>query len=112
MTRKEIGAIVGVHADTVGRWLKLNERDLSPKKRGRKLGSLKQLSDEHEKKVKRLIIDKTPDQLKLDYALWTRQSVRELILHEIGIELSVRTVGNYLKRWGMTPQKPQKRAYE
>ena len=56
--------------------------------------------------------DKTPDQLKLDYALWTRQSVQQLILQETGVELAVRTVGDYLKRWGMTPQKPQKRAYE
>lgn len=112
MSRKEIGAIVGAHADTVGRWLKLDKKALPLKKRGRKPGSYKQLSDEQEKKIKRLIIDKTPDQLKLAYALWTRQSVRELILQETGLEVSVRTVGNYLKRWGMTPQKPQKRAYE
>jgi hypothetical protein len=26
--------------------------------------------------------------------------------------LSIRAVGNYLKRWGFTPQKPIKRAYE
>ena len=112
MSRKAIGSIVGAHADTVGRWLKLDKQSLALKKRGRKPGSQKQLSDEQEKKIKRLIIDKTPDQLKLAYALWTRQSVRELILQESGLDLSVRTVGNYLKRWGMTPQKPQKRAYE
>lgn len=28
------------------------------------------------------------------------------------IKLSVRGVGNYLKRWGFTPQKPIKKAYE
>lgn len=33
-------------------------------------------------------------------------------MRETGIELSIRKVGKYLKRWGMTPQKPQKRAYE
>ena len=26
--------------------------------------------------------------------------------------MPIRTVGEYLKRWGMTPQKPLKRAYE
>ncbi len=26
--------------------------------------------------------------------------------------MPVRTVGEYLKRWGMTPQKPLKRAYK
>jgi len=29
-----------------------------------------------------------------------------------GIEMPIRTVGEYLKRWGFTPQKPVKRAYE
>ena len=112
MTRSEIGSIVGAHADTVGRWLKLSKKELSLKKRGRRSGDQKLLSDDDEKHIKSLIIDKTPDQLKLGYALWTRQSVVELILQELAIKLSVRTVGNYLKRWGMTPQKPQKRAYE
>ena len=31
---------------------------------------------------------------------------------EFEIKLSVRAVGNYLKRWGFTPQKPIRRAYE
>lgn len=59
-----------------------------------------------------MISDKTPDQLKLPYALWTRESVRELIQKRYRVDLPIRTVGEYLKRWGMTPQKPQKRAYE
>ena len=44
--------------------------------------------------------------------LWTRAAVSELIARECGIRLCVRAVGNYLKRWGFTPQKPIKRAYE
>jgi hypothetical protein len=36
----------------------------------------------------------------------------ELIAHECGIALKIRAVGNYLKRWGFTPQKPIRRAYE
>ena len=43
---------------------------------------------------------------------WTRAAVGELIERECGIALKVRAVGNYLKRWGFTPQKPIKRAYE
>ena len=59
-----------------------------------------------------ILIDNTPDQLKMPYALWTRESVRQLIKERLDIDVPVRTVGDYLKRWGMTPQKPQKRAYE
>src|SRR5690606_9923114 len=112
MTRAEIGEIVGVHADTVGKWLKLRSNELGYETPGRKVGSGTRLSQEQSERIRKLVIDKTPDQLKMPYALWTRESVRELIRSQCGIEMPVRTVGDYLKRWGMTPQKPQKRAYE
>lgn len=112
MTRAEIGDIVGVHADTVGRWLKIHIKSLGLKQRGRKKGIGGLLNEAQAKVIRGKIIDKTPDQLKLDYALWTRKSVQELILKEFNITLAIRTVGDYLKSWGMTPQKPQKRAYE
>jgi len=50
--------------------------------------------------------------LHLPFALWTRQAVVELIHQRFGIDVSVWTVGRYLKRWGFTPQKPLRRAYE
>ncbi len=112
MTRAEIGEILGVHADTIGKWLKLGKNELEYDRRGRKMGSGRRLTEKQEQRLSALITDKTPDQLKMPYALWTRESVRELIKAECGIEVPVRTVGDYLKRWGMTPQKPQKRAYE
>jgi transposase len=59
-----------------------------------------------------MIQDRTPDQLKMSYALWTRQAVGELVEARYGIRLKVRNVGKYLKRWGYTPQKPLKKAYE
>ena len=65
-----------------------------------------------EAKIQTLICDKTPDQYKLSFALWTRQAVQELIQARLGVEMPIRTVGEYLKRWGFTPQKPLKRAYE
>lgn len=108
----DIGQILEIHADTVGDWLKLDKSDLKVNRGGRKKGDARLLSEDDEHRIRRLITDKTPDQLKLEYALWTRKSVQELILQETGADLAIRTVGDYLKRWGMTPQKPQKRAYE
>lgn len=116
LTRAEIGEIVGVHADTVGRWLKSyrdrGAQSLKLNPRGRREGSGRRLDGNQERKIKQLLVDKTPDQLKMPYALWTRESVRILIKERAGIDLPIRTVGHYLKRWGMTPQKPVKRAYE
>jgi transposase len=79
---------------------------------GRPVGSGRTLSAEQEREVQRLIRDRTPDQLKMVYALWTRQAVAELIRDRFGIKLPVRTMGLYLGRWGFTPQKPMKKAYE
>jgi transposase len=75
-------------------------------------GSGRALSPEQEREVRRLIRDHVPDQLKMNYALWTRQAVGELIERRYGIRLAVRAVGEYLKRWGFTPQRPLKKAYE
>ncbi len=112
MTRVEISEIVGAHPDTVGKWLKIPPNKLKINKRGPKKGEGTLLSQEQSDRIKKLIIAMAPDQLRLDCSLWTRQSVRQLILQEYGLELAVRTVGDYLKRWGVTPQKPQKRAHE
>jgi len=112
MTRAEIGEIVGVHADTVGRWLKLNPRALKVNRGGRKPGEGRQLTKHQEKAIRGMVVDKTPDQLKMPYALWTRKAVMELIKRQTDIDMPIRTVGEYLKRWGFTPQKPVKRAYE
>jgi transposase len=79
---------------------------------GRPVGSGRLLNVEQEKKVQQWIQDRTPDQLKLAYALWTRQAVSELIEAVYGIRLTVRNMGKYLKRWGFTPQRPLKKAYE
>ena len=42
--------------------------------------------------------------------LWTRRAVAELIRKEYGIDMPVRTVGEYLERWGYTPKVPRHHA--
>lgn len=85
---------------------------IAPAARGRRSGMGRRLSAEQEAAIRRTICDKRPEQLKMDFALWTRAAVMQLIERECGVKLSVRAVGNYLARWGFTPQKPIKRAYE
>lgn len=85
---------------------------LAPARRGRRAGEDRSLSAEQETLIQRLICEKRPEQLKMEFALWSRAAVMQLIERECGITLSVRGVGNYLKRWGFTPQKPIRKAYE
>ena len=59
-----------------------------------------------------MITDKTPDQLKMPLALWTRRAVCELVEESFGIPLPERTGGEYLKRWGFPAQRPARRNYE
>lgn len=46
------------------------------------------------------------------FCLWTRQAVKELIQKKFKKKLALTTVGNYLRSWGFTSQKPLKKAYE
>ena len=102
--RAAIGDVVGAHADTVGRWLKSYAEKgaafYKPRPRGRHLGECRRLSVEPEVLIRRLLIDKVPEQLKLDFALWTRQAVRELVERRCGLRMPIRSVGEYLERWG------------
>jgi transposase len=85
---------------------------LKPAARDKKQGSDRMLSEAQESAVRRIICDKRPEPMKMEFALWNRAAVRQLIEREYAIALSVRGVGNYLKRWGFAPQKPIKKAYE
>ena len=112
----EIAKVIGVHRNTVSEWWRSYEakgaQGIKSKRRGRQFGDQRSISIEQEKVIQKLICDKTPDQYKLTFALWTRQAVQELIKLQLGIYMPIRTVGEYLKRWGFTPQKPLRRAYE
>ena len=85
---------------------------IGPALRGRARGDGRVLSQFQEDAVQRMIIDHRPEQLKMDFHLWSRAAVGQLIEQEFGIKLQVRSIGKYLTRWGFTPQKPIKRAYE
>lgn len=85
---------------------------LKAKKQGRPKGSGLVLSDEQQLKIRIIICDITPEQLKMPFALWTREAIQSLIMERFKIDMERRQIGRYLKRWGFTPQRPVKRAYE
>ena len=112
----QVVALTGLAWPTVRKVIDRYEAEgaasLKPKTRGRSPGDGRSLTAEQEAQIRRLICEKRPAQLKMDFALWTRGAVMELIARECGISLKIRAVGNYLKRWGFTPQKPIRKAYE
>ena len=99
----------------VSKWRRLDRegglRALTLKRRGRRPGEGR-LNAKRAGRIRSLIVGKMPDQLTLPFYLWTRAAVASLIAREYGIEVSLVTVGRYLRAWGLSPQKPVRRAYE
>ena len=116
LDNQAISEIVGLCKSHVSTICKKYERGgldaIKPGLRGRRHGAQRELTAEQEVGIQKLLVDKTPDQLKLSFSLWTRDAVRLAIKQIYGRDLPLRTISDYLKRWGFTPQKPTKRAYE
>ena len=116
MSQAAVARALHVRPATVCSWVKLAKRvgrkPLMSARRGVKVSTRKALKPWQEATIARTVMGKEPRQLRLPFALWTRQSVAELIRQRYGIELSRWSVGKYLKRWGFTPQVPAKRAFQ
>ena len=109
-----VAAILGVRPESVSRWFDAYQRggvDALPGDRtGRPVGSGRLLSPEQEGRLEALVVASSPADQGIASGLWTRQAVRQLILQEFGLRLPIRTVGEYLLRWGLTPQRPVRHA--
>ena len=64
------------------------------------------------RKLYGLITGADPRQLQFEFALWTREMVRELIRREFGVRLSAVSVGRLLRTVGLSPQRPLWRAWQ
>ena len=115
MSQTQAAQVFGASLRAVNKWMALDRagglRALRPMRRGRRAGDGR-LKPAQAARIRQLIIDSLPDQLKLSFYLWTRAAVVNLIEREYGITVSLTTVGRYLNGWGMSPQKPVRRAYE
>lgn len=110
----DLAQLLGVSRETISRWWSAyasSGLDALPHDRtGRPLGSGRSLTDLQAAQIRQLIDNNAPNDLGIAHALWTRRAVRDLIRKELDIELAVRTVGQYLRRWGYTSKKPARHA--
>jgi transposase len=116
MTQAQAARVFGVHHNAVNRWIKRYRQGgwagLGERRRGRRPGEQAALTEPQQQEVIALVRDATPDQLGLAGFLWTRDAVAELINQRYGLLLARTTVGAYLRGWGFSPQRPQRRALE
>ena len=115
MTQTAAARTYGASLRAVSHWVRLDRkgglRALTLKRRGRRVGG-GLLNEKQAARSRTLIVGRMPDQLKLPCYLWTRAAVAAPIQQLNGLEVSLVTVGRYFKTWGMSPQKPVRRAYE
>lgn len=113
-TQTKAAELFGVSRQAINTWMRAyrkgGQHALTAKKRGH-VGHIT-LKPWQAALTVRAITDKLPDQLKLPYALWTREAVALFIETKFGFRLSLMTIGRYLKQWGFTPQKPARQAIE
>ena len=113
---REIAKLLDVSEGHVSNTKKAYEKygivGIKIKARGRRVGGHRKLSSEQEHKIREIIIDKNPEQLKIPGCMWTRNNIRELIRQFYGIILPLSTLGYYLSRWGFSVQRPSKRSYK
>jgi len=114
LSEEALASLLGVARETVSRWWSAycqGGLDAIPHDRtGRPVGSGRILSAEQAAQIQVVLDEQMPQDCGIQSPLWTRRAVRDLIQQRFGIEMPVRTVGEYLKRWGYTPKKPQRHA--
>jgi len=114
--QSEVAKLFGVTRQSVNGWVMSHRRGgeqaLAAGRRGRRPGEQLALLPWQQAQIARSVREKNPDQLRLPFFLWTREAVRDLIERRFGVRLALTTVGRYLRRWGFTPQKPLRRAFE
>ena len=103
----ELARSLGFNRSTIYKWLQLKvnggDQALYAKPIPGRPGTLNAI---HLKWLCKTLTDKTPQQLKLPFALWTRDQIIEVVKRRFGIKLSKSGLSRVLNKLGFTFQKP------
>lgn len=111
----EVIEAYGFNRTTIYKWIKASFRPgvgIKALRSTKATGRPRSLTPRQEQQVFRWINGRDPRQYGLDFGLWTRAVVAELIEKKFGVNLGLTAVGELLARLGLTPQKPLQRAYQ
>ena len=110
---EDVAAVLGLHRKTVYGWLaKYREGGKGALLARPVPGRPPKLAGPQLARLYALIVGTDPRQMQFEFALWTREMVREVIRREFGVALSVVSVGRLLRKLGLSPQRPLHRAYQ
>ena len=108
-------ASYGFNRTTIYKWIKAAMQPgvgIKALRSTKATGRPRTLSAAQERQVFRWVNGHDPRQYGLDFGLWTRAVVAELIAQKFGVTIGVSAVGELLAKLGLTPQKPLQRAYQ
>lgn len=110
---REVSRALGLHEHTVYGWLARQRQGGRDALLAKPIpGRPPKLTGVQTEQVVTWVVGSDPRQLRFEFALWTRQMVRELIAREFGVEMSDSAVGRMLHRLGLSPQRPLWRAWQ
>ena len=102
--------------ETLSQWIisyrKSGKRSFMKDGRGAKKWQHTALSKRQENWVRKIVINKYPEQMQLPFMLWNKGSIRDLIEQKFEQKLGLTTISRLLAKWNMTPQKPILKAYK
>jgi transposase len=110
---EQVIASLGMGRRGIYRWLAAYAAGGKEALRAKKLfGRTPKVSPNQMQWIYRTVTGKNPLQLKFQFALWTREMVKDLIKSKFGISISLVSVGRLLAKLGLTCQRPLFRAYQ
>jgi transposase len=110
---EKVIAALGLTRACIYNWLAIYQSGGLEALRAKKLyGRPTKLTPGQMKQIYRMVVGKNPLQLQFEFALWTREMVREVIKRRFQVSMSEVSVGRLLAKLGLTCQRPLHRAYE
>ncbi|WP_300776821.1 winged helix-turn-helix domain-containing protein [Acutalibacter intestini] len=111
---KEIEELVGVRQNRISEiwtaYQREGEASLERKKYGRKPGTHMLLEAWEQGEIREVVVEKTPEDFGIPGKLWTLGRTRQYIMKQYHKDVSERRLSEYMKRWGLSCQRPAKRA--
>ncbi len=113
-SEKEIEELVGVRQNRISEiwtaYQREGEKSFERKKYGRKPGTHMLLELDEQKEIRKTILEKRPADFGIPGELWTLGRINLYIQKEYHKKVSERGLSNYMRRWGLSCQRPVKRA--
>lgn len=109
---QDIAHAFGLHPGSVSRWFtKVKREGKKSLKRTKAKGARPKLSTSDKRKILKWL-EQPATEFGFETPLWTCKRVQQLIAKKCNINIHISNVWEWLRKWGLTNQKPERRALQ